>query len=95
MTILITGGSRGLGCALVEALAQDLDNQILFTYCHHEEEAQVLAGRFKNVRALQVDFFNEENVKSFAEGLEKLTLFEEVYKSYKHPPKKMNFLYYN
>ena len=70
MTILITGGSRGLGCALVEALAQDLDNEILFTYCHHEEEAQVLVGRFKNVRALQVDFFNEENVKSFAEGLE-------------------------
>ena len=58
MTILITGGSRGLGCALVEALAQDLDNQILFTYGHHEEEAQVLAGRFKNVRALQVDFFS-------------------------------------
>jgi NAD(P)-dependent dehydrogenase (short-subunit alcohol dehydrogenase family) len=70
MTILITGGSRGLGRALVETLAADPDNQILFTYCHHEDEALALAGRFQKVRALQVDFFSEESVNAFTKGLE-------------------------
>ena len=39
----------------------------MFTYCRHEDEAQALAGRFANVRAVQVDFSNEASVKSFAE----------------------------
>ncbi len=39
----------------------------MFTYCRHEDEAQALAGRFANVRAVQVDFSDEASVKSFAE----------------------------
>ena len=68
--ILITGGSQGLGRALVEACARDLDNQILFTYCRHEDEAMALAGRLVNVQALPLDFCDEESVSLFAEKME-------------------------
>ena len=70
MTILITGGSHGLGRALVETFASDLNNQILFTYCHHEDEAMTLTGRFQNVRAFSVDFCNEESVSIFVNLIE-------------------------
>lgn len=70
MRILITGGSKGLGRALVEACATDPDHQIIFTYCRHEEEAQALAGRYQNVRAVQVDFCDEQSIDAFAKGLE-------------------------
>ena len=70
MMILITGGSRGLGRALVETLAADLNNQILFTYCHSKDEAQALTNRFQNVRAFCVDFCNEESTRIFASSLE-------------------------
>ncbi len=67
MNIIITGGSSGLGKALVEVCAASGEDQVMFTYCRHEDEAQALAGRFANVRAVQVDFSDEASVKSFAE----------------------------
>ena len=59
MNIIITGGSSGLGKALVEACAASAGHQVLFTYCRHEDEAQALAGQYANVRAVQVDFTDE------------------------------------
>ena len=67
MNIIITGGSSGLGKALVEACAASGKHQVLFTYCRHEDEAQALAGRFANVTAVQVDFSDEASVTHFAE----------------------------
>lgn len=67
MNIIITGGSSGLGKALVEACAASGKNQVMFTYCRHEDDAQALVGKFNNVEAVQVDFGDEVSVIHFAE----------------------------
>ena len=69
MNIIITGGSSGLGKALVEACAASAEHQVLFTYCRHEDEAQALAGKYANVRAVQVDFTDEASVGLFVQRL--------------------------
>lgn len=69
MNIIITGGSSGLGKALVEACAASAGHQVLFTYCRHEDEAQALAGQYANVRAVQVDFTDEASVGLFVQRL--------------------------
>lgn len=74
MRIVITGGSRGLGRALVESCAADHDNQVVFTYCHHEDEAMTLAGRFQNVRAMKVDFCNHDSLDLFVKELEEMSV---------------------
>lgn len=56
MNIIITGGSSGLGKALVEVCAASGKDQVMFTYFQHEDEANALAGRFANVTAVQVNF---------------------------------------
>lgn len=69
MNIIITGGSSGLGKALVEACAASAEHQVLFTYCRHEDEAQALAGKYANVRAVQVDFTDEASMGLFVQRL--------------------------
>lgn len=69
MNIIITGGSSGLGKALVEACAASAEHQVLFTYCRHEDEAQALADKYANIRAVQVDFTDEASVGLFVQRL--------------------------
>jgi NAD(P)-dependent dehydrogenase (short-subunit alcohol dehydrogenase family) len=69
MNIVITGGSAGLGRALVEACAISPNNRVLFTYCRHEDKAQALASSFDNVRAVRIDFCDDASVNSFVDIL--------------------------
>lgn len=74
MKIFITGGSSGLGKALVETCAANTDDQIIFTYCRHEDEALALAGRFDNVRAVKADFCDPQSIDALAGSLEDETI---------------------
>lgn len=65
MNILVTGGSSGLGLALVLELAKKEGYNILFTYCHHEEMANKLSDKYINVKGVKVDFTNSESVDAF------------------------------
>ncbi len=74
MRILITGGSSGLGKAIVERCASHADNYVYFTYNSKWEEAERLEQAYDNVEALQVDFTDMSSVDAFAEKIPSLCL---------------------
>ena len=57
MNILITGGSSGLGKAIVERLSEQTEHQILFTFNRHEEEAARLVNKATSrLESVKCDF---------------------------------------
>lgn len=48
MNILVTGGTGGVGKAVVELLAADSNNLVYFTYRGSEEKAQEIISNYKN-----------------------------------------------
>ena len=70
MNILVTGGSSGLGRAIVEKLSESHENVVLFTYCCNQESANSLLEKYPNDRAFQVDFCNEDSIGKFVKDLE-------------------------
>ncbi len=74
MRILITGGSSGLGRAIVELCASHADNYVYFTYNSKRNEAEQLAQAYDNVEALQLDFTDMASVDAFVERIPFLSL---------------------
>jgi NAD(P)-dependent dehydrogenase (short-subunit alcohol dehydrogenase family) len=74
MKILITGGSSGLGNAIVKLLSKDDNNSIFFTFNCHEEETKQLEVSGKNCKAIHCDFTVEASVSKLCEMIPSLDL---------------------
>lgn len=68
--IVITGGSRGIGAAMVETLAKQ-NNHILFAYNKSEEQAKQLEKKMKekgyDVQAYHANVANMQELERFAD----------------------------
>ena len=87
MRIFITGGSSGLGKSLVEMLALDKENKILFTYCNSLHAAKEIETKFDNVKKVHLDFTNEKSIKSIIKEIPELdcdVLVNNAYDSYQN-----------
>ena len=91
MNILITGGSSGLGKAIVELLAKDDNNKIFFTYNQHKEDAKHLEAFKENIKAIHCDFTNNESISMFSKTLASLNLEVLVNNAYVGKPQNNHF----
>jgi 3-oxoacyl-[acyl-carrier protein] reductase len=72
--VLVTGGARGIGEAIVRQVAQS-GYDVTFTFSQSEEEAQTLKGELtglyqqQSFTAHQLDLANREDVTAFAKDL--------------------------
>lgn len=69
MNILVTGGSSGLGKAIVEKLAKDIRNTVYFTYNKHADTSELIAGLYSNVHSKQCDFSDKGSIENLLSSL--------------------------
>jgi NAD(P)-dependent dehydrogenase (short-subunit alcohol dehydrogenase family) len=62
MNILVTGGSSGLGEAIVCALSDIPGYKVYFTYNRHGDEAERIAQQRQNIIVLKCDFTNADDI---------------------------------
>lgn len=74
MNILITGGTGGLGEAIVDVFATDSRNKIYFTYCHAETKARAITGRYANTSGIRCDFENRAGMEALLAEIENMDL---------------------
>lgn len=63
MNILITGGSKGLGSAIVRQLLTDADNHIYFTYYKSQDQANEITNNHINTSAIYCNFNDPDSVQ--------------------------------
>jgi NAD(P)-dependent dehydrogenase (short-subunit alcohol dehydrogenase family) len=66
--VLITGGARGIGRAILEELAPQ-GHDILATYFTSEKAAKDLAAKFPNVRFIKVDLRDRKDLEQFVKEI--------------------------
>jgi len=74
MNILITGGTGGVGEAIVRKTAKNADNQVYFTYFRSLEKAQQLEKEFGNTHAIRCDFASNEDITNLVSKIPEIEL---------------------
>jgi 3-oxoacyl-[acyl-carrier protein] reductase len=74
MIFLITGGSNGLGRAIVNDLAQDQAHTIYFTYRSSVNNANELESAYKNVKKVFCDFSDAGSVTALLKEIENVDI---------------------
>jgi len=65
MNILITGGTSGLGRAVVEKVAMHKTDNVFFTYRSKRDIAEILQNEYSNAIGIHCDFCVENSLASF------------------------------
>lgn len=74
MNILITGGSSGLGKAIVDKLCQESNNKIYFTYNRNFEIANQLENTYSNSKGINVDLTSINELNNLVEMIKDLEI---------------------
>lgn len=82
MNIFITGGSSGLGRAIVEKLAICEENQIYFTYNRHSEDAESLVSAHPNVTMFKCDFTDKNSIAELLDQISSWNLDVLIHNAY-------------
>lgn len=69
MNILITGGTGGLGCAIVKRLAADKNNHVYFTYCNSVDAADTITEEFTNTTAFKCNQRKKPELDNLKEAI--------------------------
>jgi NAD(P)-dependent dehydrogenase (short-subunit alcohol dehydrogenase family) len=74
MNILITGGSSGLGKAIVELLSLEEENMVYFTYNRHKNDANEIVSKYKNTHAMKIDFTFDDHIDRLLKEMDEMNL---------------------
>ncbi len=91
MKILITGGTSGIGEAIVRNLASEKNNFIYFTYAHSLEKASSIENELKNTKAIKCDFTSDSEVKLLCDKMNDLVVDVLINNAYQGDPVKTYF----
>jgi len=71
-TIIITGGTQGIGAAIVSDFCNAGANVILTGTKKIEDDALEISGHRKNIQYIQLDYSSDESVKEFIHSVKEL-----------------------
>jgi 3-oxoacyl-[acyl-carrier protein] reductase len=87
MNILVTGGSKGLGSAIVNKLTAQPDNHIYFTYFNSERAASELESMHTNTTKVHCDFNSEDALLSLVDKMQQWNIDVLINNAAVNPPK--------